>query len=266
MSITRKLLGATLGMIAAPAAMAGVWALQGGTAHASTTYSVEASPSLNERAAPNTSAAIVGHLDYRASVSIICQTTGTSVDGSDIWDKLPGGQFVSDYWVSTPAVGQFSPGLTQCPPLIPAHGGGPVPTPGAPVVVTPTPSRATGRTISDNDGANGQCTYWALEEFHAYSGLWPNFTGADSNAGWWAGNAAANGWTVVSTPEKDSVVVFPPGVDGAFSYGHVAWVTGVHGNQITVSEMNYDANGGGWNRVDTRTLTPSSEVRYILAP
>jgi surface antigen len=42
----------------------------------------------------------------------------------------------------------------------------------------------------------------------------------------------------------------------------VAWVTAVSGGQITVSEMNYVA----WNRVDTRAMTPTSTVRYILAP
>ena len=118
-----------------------------------------------------------------------------------------------------------------------------------------------GKTASRNLAYPGYCTWWALNEFHAYSGLYPYITG---NADNYVTSAAGNGWTVTATPRVDSIAVFPPGVNGADkTYGHVAWVTGVSGSKITISEMNASA---GFNKVDTRTLTPASSVRYILAP
>jgi surface antigen len=119
---------------------------------------------------------------------------------------------------------------------------------------------STGKTAARNLGAVKNCTWWAINEFHAFSGLYPYFTG---NAKDWAASAASNGWTVISTAQLNSIAVFPPGVNGALSEGHVAWVTGVSGSQITISEMNGPA---GFGKVDTRTLTPTSSVRYILAP
>lgn len=119
---------------------------------------------------------------------------------------------------------------------------------------------STGKTTAKNLGVAGNCTWWAINEFHTFSGLYPYFTG---NAKDWAASAASNGWTVISTPHQNSIAVFPPGVNGALSDGHVGWVTGVSGSKITISEMNGPA---GFGKVDTRTLTPASSVRYILAP
>ena len=69
-----------------------------------------------------------------------------------------------------------------------------------------------GRTVSYNEGATGQCTWWAINEFHAFDGLYPNLVapGNNGNAQYWAGNAIYNGWTVTATPRVDSIAVFPP--------------------------------------------------------
>ena len=200
--------------------------------------------SLNERGAPSTSAAIVGTLPYHSTIFIACQTSGTVVNNSPIWDQLTNGAFVSDYWTNTPGQLTWSPSIARCG--------------------SSTPSVAVGRTVSYNEGATGECTWWAINEFHAYSGLYPNLVapGNNGNAEYWAGNAVYNGWTVSATPRVDSIAVFPPYTDGSGAVGHVAWVTSVSGNQITVSEMNYVA----WNYVSPRQLIPSASVRYILAP
>jgi surface antigen len=118
--------------------------------------------------------------------------------------------------------------------------------------------------VSYNEGSTGECTWWAINEFHAYTGRYPNLVrpGNDGDARYWAGNATYNGWTVSATPRVDSIAVFPPGANNAGSVGHVAWVTAVSGGRISVSEMNFAA----WDEVDHRTLTPVSGVRYILAP
>jgi surface antigen len=123
----------------------------------------------------------------------------------------------------------------------------------------------TGHTLSYNEGAQGYCTWWAIDQFHADTDLYPNFfdPANNGNAEYWTTDAAYNGWTVTGTPRADSIAVFLPGVNGAESDGHVAWVTAVSGPHITITEMNGPA---GWNVVDTRTITPAPSVTYILAP
>jgi surface antigen len=123
----------------------------------------------------------------------------------------------------------------------------------------------TGNTLTYNEGARGYCTWWAIGQFHAYTGLYPDFfdPANNGNAEYWTTDAAYNGWTVTSTPRVDSIAVFTPGVNGAESDGHVAWVTAVSGPRVTITEMNGPA---GWNVEDTRTITPAPSVTYILAP
>jgi LysM repeat protein len=87
----------------------------------------------------------------------------------------------------------------------------------------------------------GQCTY--------YAALRRNVTWA-GNAGWWFG--AANG----IRPEghvavAGALVVFHTGW-----FGHVAYVEKVNPDgSFVISEMNYYGDGGGWGRVDHRTIT-----------
>ena len=135
-------------------------------------------------------------------------------------------------------------------------------------------SRTLGKVLnSTNPYANGQCTYGADAIFASYtselyypSGRYlPNFGNAYS----WATAAASsvNGWTVSSTPQLNSIVVFQPGTDGTDpTDGHVAWVTGVNGSTITVDEMNGDGKATP-NKYDYHSYTPdaSSGIRYILA-
>lgn len=243
--ITRALLSLTV-----PAALGTTLAATSGTAHAATPgYVALAWPSLNERVAPSTASAVTGSLSYHSPIAISCQTEGTDVNGSVIWDRLTNGSYVSDYYVSTPLVGRFSPGLARC------GGDTPSPTPAGP---------RTGSITSYDQGGTGECTWWADYEFHAYSGVWPNFVWPvdNGNAEYWAENAAHNGWTVTSTPTPYSIAVFPPGVNGAGADGHVAWVTAVSGNHVTVSEMNFDA----FDWVDVRTVVAGPSVSYIVAP
>jgi surface antigen len=78
---------------------------------------VEANPTLNIRSGPGTGYSTVGAIAYRASVTISCYNTGTTVtatwsDGStwttDVWDGLRdnatgkfNGTYVSDAWINT---------------------------------------------------------------------------------------------------------------------------------------------------------------------
>jgi hypothetical protein len=90
----------------------------GGPARAATTYQVANTNGigLNVRSGPAGSDAVVGHLAQGQSISITCQTTGTDMNGSSIWDQLTGGGYISDYYTTTPVYAGYSPGLPQCPP------------------------------------------------------------------------------------------------------------------------------------------------------
>jgi surface antigen len=122
-------------------------------------------------------------------------------------------------------------------------------------------SASVGTKSSYNWATAGQCTWGAQEKFKAYTGYYlGGFYGNALDWGWKAANA---GWTVTSTPRAKSVVVLQPGVHGSSSAGHVAWVTSVSGNQVTVIEMNALAGEGRYN---TRTFSHVSGMKYILAP
>jgi len=91
-------LGAGL-LLAALAPMSAAWASATGTVNTNGTP-------LNVRASASTSATVVGTLADGASISIDCQTYGSTVTGtygtSDIWDHVPAkGGYVSDTYVYT---------------------------------------------------------------------------------------------------------------------------------------------------------------------
>jgi surface antigen/uncharacterized protein YraI len=70
---------------------------------------------LYERTGPATSYPSKGSLPNGAAIKVACQTTGSEVNNtSNIWDLLTTGYFVSDYYVDTPDVGKYSPGIAQC--------------------------------------------------------------------------------------------------------------------------------------------------------
>jgi hypothetical protein len=48
------------------------------------------------------------------AVQVACQTRGSSVLGSTVWDRLANGNYVTDYYVDTPAFNAFSPGIPVC--------------------------------------------------------------------------------------------------------------------------------------------------------
>lgn len=80
--------------------------------------------------------------------------------------------------------------------------------------------------------ASCNCTAWA----HAKR---PDLPMTLGNARTWASRARAAGFSVTSRPRVGDIMVLQPGVQGASRrYGHVAYVVGVSGSRVTVSEMN----------------------------
>lgn len=224
------------------------------TCGAPATYLTTASPNLNVRSGPSTADSAVGSpLPFHTQITIACQTTGASVDGSAIWDEIGSGRYVSDYWVNTPNFGTYSPGLPVCVGT-PAGGSGKI-----------------GQTVGDNPFPAGQCTWGADNLAHIFMATDPsaypaghNFIDVWGNALDWASSAAGHGWTVVTTPHLDSIVVFQPGVQGAEApYGHVAWVTAVYSNgKFQIEEMNATAGAN----YDFRTVATASGESFILVP
>jgi surface antigen len=123
------------------------------------------------------------------------------------------------------------------------------------------PSASSGMRASSNWATAGQCTWGALNKWYQSEGYYPG--GWTGNAMAWASGAASAGYTVTSTPRTRSILVMQPGVHGSSSVGHVAWVTAVNGNQVTIIEMN--ALAGAYN-YNTRTLTDGPGMKYIYAP
>ena len=123
------------------------------------------------------------------------------------------------------------------------------------------PSASSGMRSDHNWATAGQCTWGALNKWYQSEGYYPG--GWTGNAMEWASGAASAGYTVSGTPRTRSIVVMQPGVHGSSSVGHVAWVTAVNGNEVTIIEMN--AMAGPYN-YNTRTLTDISGMKYIYAP
>jgi surface antigen len=105
---------------------------------------------------------------------------------------------------------------------------------------------ARGAVNASNGYSYGYCTAYVQNQL----GWVPNGWG---NANRWASNAKADGYTVSNTPIVGAVAQTSSG-----ALGHVAVVTGVSGDQVTISETNYV----GWNKVSSRTVSVNSFV-YI---
>ncbi len=101
---------------------------------------------------------------------------------------------------------------------------------------------------SGNTYAPGNCTWYAKSRR-------PDIPNNLGNANTWYSNAAAQGWSVGSTPKKGAVATTTAGWAG-----HVAYVEGVtpDGLYVTISEMNW----GGLYSMNTRTVY-YTEFQYI---
>ena len=103
-----------------------------------------------------------------------------------------------------------------------------------------------------NGFSYGYCTWWvAHKRYIPWRG----------NAAEWWWTARPFGVTEGATPRAGAVMVM--GVSGTSPQGHVGYVESVNPNgSFVVSEMNWwGVPGGGWNRVDYRTVT---SMRGIL--
>jgi len=128
-------------------------------------------------------------------------------------------------------------------------GGKPVEVINPPVKSSPVyfAPRITYFATAGNSYPFGQCTYYVANR----RGIpWTD------NAGGWYRDAIASGFRVGSRPAPGAIMVSYEGS----AYGHVSYVEAVNPDgSWVVSEMNYyGVPGGGWGRVDHRTIRPGT--------
>ena len=77
-------------------------------------YQITSLASLNGRSGPRTSTHIVQAYPPGSIVGVVCQTAGTKIGTTSVWDKLTDGNYVSDYYLSTPSNTSYSAPLPRC--------------------------------------------------------------------------------------------------------------------------------------------------------
>ena len=201
---------------------------------------------LTVRSGPGTGYSAVGSLADGTSVTISCQTKGSSVTGtygtSTLWDKIGSSRYVADAYVYTGSDNAVAPACS---------------TGGSTATTNDYPY--SGQT-SGTDPWNfykGQCTSFVAWRLNDRRGI--SFTNYYKgyhfgNANTWDEAARSAGITVNSTPTVGAVAQ-----SNAGTYGHVAWVAKVNSDgTVLVEEYNY-ANPDHYG---TRTVSKGS-FNYI---
>ncbi|KAK4142012.1 CHAP domain-containing protein [Dichotomopilus funicola] len=201
---------------------------------------------VNCRTGPGTSYAVKKSYKLNDDVKISCQTSGTSVSGNNIWDKTQDGCYVADYYVRT-GVNDYVTG--KC-----STGGGGSTIPGPRTDDYPYKSSCGG--VDKWNYYKCQCTSFVAWRINSRLGI--NFHNQYKGTNWgnantWDEAAKRTGVTVNSTPKPGSIAQ-----SNAGGYGHVAWVTAVGTDTVTVEEYNY----GKREAYGTRTVAKSS-FNYI---
>lgn len=70
--------------------------------------------SVNARTGPSTSSPTVTTIASGTTLRVVCQTPGTKVGSTSVWDKLSNGSYVSDAYVNTPSSTTYSRPLPRC--------------------------------------------------------------------------------------------------------------------------------------------------------
>ena len=68
----------------------------------------------NARTAPKRSSTAVGPIIAGTGLQVVCQTPGTTVNGTKVWNKLSDGSYVSDFYVDTPSATGYSADVPRC--------------------------------------------------------------------------------------------------------------------------------------------------------
>lgn len=67
------------------------------------------------RAGPGTQYSVLRRVNNGTPLDIVCQVQGgTNIGGNATWDKLTGGEWVADYFTTSPSFNSYAPGLGDC--------------------------------------------------------------------------------------------------------------------------------------------------------
>ena len=77
-------------------------------------YTVTGSATLNARSGPGPSYPVVAPYPAGTTIKIVCQTPGSTVGSTKVWDKLTSGAYVTDHYLSTPSSTTYSAPVPRC--------------------------------------------------------------------------------------------------------------------------------------------------------
>jgi putative chitinase len=234
---------------------------------------VNAPSGVNARKGPGTSFPVARLVPNGSAIDITCQVQGQIVNGTNIWNQLADGTFVSDFYCDTPYFDKFSPpipvcqGAPQSSPVPPDIKGDDYPFPDAPVPPL---------YMEMVDYWNFYCrectsfVAWRMNQLgvdftNGMSG--PNGPPPDGdpvygNGEHWAAHAQTLGFLVDNTPSVGAIAHYDPNVSGAGDLGHVAYVAQVNGDgTIVIEEYNWAPAYGYSN---PPRVIPASDVTSFI--
>lgn len=215
-------------------------------------YKVTANGGVNCRSGPGASHSIKKFYAKGTDVKITCQTEGDNVEGNSIWDKTSDGCYVADKYIKTGKDGYVT---TKCPSSGGGGGGGSggkVPGPRK----DDYPYKSSCGGVDPWNYYKCQCTSFVAFRVNKRNGK--KFTNrykgqAWGNANQWDDAAKRSGVKVDKNPKPGCIAQTNAG-----RYGHVAYVSAVNGNKVTIEEYNY----AGKERYGTRVVDKSA-FNYI---
>jgi uncharacterized protein YraI len=81
---------------------------------ATTSFPYQTTAPVRARTGPSPSYPLVQLRPKGDDVAVVCQTPGSAVGTTRVWDKLNDGSYVTDYYISTPSKTGYSPPITRC--------------------------------------------------------------------------------------------------------------------------------------------------------
>jgi surface antigen/uncharacterized protein YraI len=233
---------------------------------------VNAPSGVNARKGPDTSFPVAHGLANNSAIDITCQVQGQVVNGTNIWNQLADGTFVSDFYCDTPYFNKFSPPIPVCQ-------GAPQPSPRQPVIKGddyPFPDAPIPPAMEQVDYWNFYCrectsfVAWRMNQLGADftngmsgpNGPPPDGDPVYGNGEHWAAHAQTLGFLVNNTPSVGAIAHYDPNVSGAGDLGHVAYVAQVNGDgTIVIEEYNWFPAYGYSN---PPRVIPASDVTSFI--
>lgn len=205
--------------------------------------------SVNCRSGPGTSYDIKKTYRKDHDVSITCQTQGTSVNGNSIWHQTSDGCYVADSYVETGSNGHVKDECDTSPNPLDKRGKIPGP------VTNDYPYKNNCGGVDKWRYYKCQCTSFVAWRINERLGI--KFTNRYKGASW----GDAKTWDEAARRSRVRIDNKP--VPGCIAQtnagpGHVAWVTKVSGNSVTIEEYNWNVKKGYGKRT-----VPKSKFNYI---